>query len=1848
MPTLKDEYIEHPQTPLENYLSEMWVDLLGVNEISINSNFFHLGGNSLLAAKFVNRLKGVHFEDLKLVTVFEKPTIYLLSRFLEERFPVDVEELLKESPQDDKKGRSEIQRVRRDDQLPLSFAQWRLWYMHRLEPSGYVYNVPNYFRLKGDLDLEAFKKGIELVISRHEVLRTRFPVVDSNPIQVIEPSFELDIPVMDLSGMLEADQEVEAERLTTREVYQPFDLENGPVIRVKIIRFSKRDHVVLITLHHIVADAWSLGILIREFSIAYEGYINRREVQLPELPIQYADYAIWQREYLRGEVLEGLKRYWRNQLTPLPPSLDLPTTKIRPEVQTFKGKGQPTTLPLEMVRKAKSLTQETNTTLFMVLLTAYFALLHRYSGQEDISIGTPIANRGSWETENLIGFFVNMLVMRGDVSNDPTFRELLDRVRETALDAFNYQDLPFEMIVEDLHPEKDASRNPLFQVGFQFQNADTGELQLPGIELKDIYPDFGVARLDIMLSLTEATGEMIQGVFRYNTDLFDDDTIQRLEHHYRKLLSEVLSNPDLPISGIPLITEEERNDLVKHRNETDKPFPVDLGVHHLMEEQVRKTPNAIALRVNGDEITYSALNERANQLAHTLIRMGVRKNVVVGLYLERSIEMIVGLLGILKAGGVYLPMDPGYPKKRLEFMIEDASVNFLVTKAGLLSEVEGYQGEAICLDRDIDEIRWNSPHNPETTSRGDDLVYIIYTSGTTGLPKGVQVRHRNLVNHASWMKQRLRMEVGERILGYFSISFDGAVDWIYPALVSGGTIVIARNPAELVGTSLLDYIEEEKINYLHLPASVFHHTVTEMNIVDRSVPETLKVVLLGGEQVNIESLQSWTDRLKRSMRFLNAYGPTETTVAATMFEALCQPGRGYAYPRVPIGRPVSNVQVYVLDERGELVPEGLPGELYIGGAGVSAGYVNNEDENRRVFVEDEFRGGGKLYRTGDIVRYLGDGNLIYMGRKDEQVKLRGYRIELGEIESILRDEEGVEEAVVILREDAPGVKMLVAYLVGEEKSDEVLNQNLINRLPNYMVPGAYVWLEAIPLTPNGKIDRNALPVPSLSNGEIYVAPRTKLEEVLAMLWSELLGLEKVSVKANFFDLGGNSLLGATMINRMQAELGEYLYLVALFDAPTIETLAAYLVENYPVGVRKILGEEIDTVSETMVVRKMGDDDFEHFRSIVRKLKPLTSSGESTKNGSIAFILSAPRSGSTLLRAILGGNPKLFAPPELQLMNYNNLTEQAAALGNERDNFWLDGVIVALMNLTGWSEADARDALEQWAVEGMSVRAFYGKMLELVGENIFIDKTPNYALDPGMLARMEDDFKDAKYIHLVRHPMAMIPSFEKAKLHVFYPPFLNGETELTVREMAEAIWTISQEHIENFLGKVPENRKLKVCYEELVTKPENVVKDICGFLNVAYHDEMLSPQDDPQKRMTGALHELSHMIGDVRFFEHEGISASGAYRWKKNYKGDFLAERTWEIAERLGYQRGDLPEVTESISRMLTLEQTQPLVAIQPKGSKPPLFMGHAGGGIVFPYYNLVSYMPDQPIYGLQDPSVYSNELVYSNIKEMAEDYAQWIQKVQPKGPYRLAGWSFGGNLVYEIAQNLIRKGEKIAFIGMIDTWLNPPPTYMVHKDDAAKTKIEKIFNIIGQKVRRLFKIIRGSISVIKSIIPHLRNGFYFMISRKLSSQDRKKRLSQVADKVLGIAMTTEFLKGSEFAELANQEKHLLELNIPSSMGRVMQLVRIHQKFATRYKPQPLPTKIHVIYGDVNREAIENAGNSPTLGWEEYSTVGAEVVWTRGNHSSLLTKPDVEGLANVINKILDQVSSETSDWKEDNP
>ncbi|HEY52488.1 MAG TPA: amino acid adenylation domain-containing protein, partial [Caldilineae bacterium] len=1257
--------------------------------------------------------------------------------------------------------------------------------------------------------------------------------------------------------------------------------------------------------------------------------LHQRPSPLPELSIQYADFAQWQREWLQGEVLEKQLGYWKEQLGDNPPVLAFPTDRPRPAIQTHKGAHYEFDLSTELTERLRALSRAEGVTLFMTMLAAYNVLLHRYTRQDDISVGTPFANRGKTELEGLIGFFVNMLVLRTDLSGTPSFRELLSRVRVRVQEAQEHQDLPFELLVAELQPERDVSYSPLFQVALVFQTP-LPMLSLGDVELELIATDIGTAKLDLSWVVEDDGADGLRCAFRYNTDLFDAATIKRLADHIQVLLDAIVAAPDRPISALPMLDDAERQTLLTTWNQTHVDYPPVQAIHQLFEQQAELRPDAIALHFiptpGADQrpeefVTYAELNRRANRVAHHLRSFGVGPETLVGLCMERSTEMIVGLLGILKAGGAYLPLDPAYPPERLQFMIEDSGIDLLLTlstteiihKLRREAQLAADDLSLVLLDDDWPAIAQHPDENPEILTTPANLAYVIYTSGSTGTPKGVEVLQRGLINHAPTLARALGVGEGDRVLQFITLSFDAAGEEIYPALVSGATLVLIGSAAELVGGRLIHFCAEHDIQVLHLAASIWHQSVDDLASSGETITAPLKALVVGGERPDLERLRTWAGLQQQPMRFVNAYGPTETTITAVKFEMDCDAESVRRLDRIPIGKPIANVQAYILDEQMEPTPIGIPGELYIGGAGVARGYRGRPDLTKERFVPDPFAPdpAARLYKTGDLARWLPDGVIEFLGRVDEQVKIRGFRIELGEIESVLTQQPQVGEAAVVARED-DGHRRLVAYLVARDGQLDITNLRgaLQERLPEYMLPAAYVTLDEMPRLPNGKINRRSLPEPTGARHleKDYVAPRDALEENLAAMWRELLSVEQIGVHDNFFELGGNSLLGATFVNRLQERLDEYVYLVALFDAPTVAELAAYLRGNYAVGVARLLGEDADAIAQAAAgveqIQIVDESDLVRVRDLIVPLPPpaFEHPPHEAKNPPAVFLLSAPRSGSTLLRVILGGNPRLFAPPELQLLNYNTLEEQQTALGTERDDFWLDGIRRAIMELQDCDVEEAKAIFQSYIDQKLTVKQFYSVLQSWLGDRIFVDKTPNYALDLNMLRRAEEDFADAKYIHLIRHPYAVIPSFEKAKLHVFYPPFLREEHDFTPGQLAELIWVISHQNILAFLDETPPERHLRVHYEELVQQPRQVVGDICRFLDIDFHPDMLEPQKNPKQRMTDGIHPLARMVGDVRFFEHQGIDGRNAYRWKEKLEVDYLGDMTWALAEQLGYDR----------------------------------------------------------------------------------------------------------------------------------------------------------------------------------------------------------------------------------------------------------------------------------------------------------------------------------------------------------
>ncbi|MFL6336447.1 MAG: amino acid adenylation domain-containing protein, partial [Pyrinomonadaceae bacterium] len=1125
-----------PRNPLEEVLTKIWGDLLRVECVGVHDNFFELGGHSLLATQAVSRVREIFKVELRVRDFFESPTIAGLA------------EKIEAARWSGRTASPPLVPVARDGLVPLSFAQQRLWFLDQMEPNSNVNNVPLAVRLTGRLDVGTLEACLTEIVRRHEVLRTTFVMVGDEPAQVFAPELSLSLAAVDLSHLGEAEREARARRLAVEEVEKPFDLATGPLMRAALVRLAGQEHLFVLTMHHIVSDGWSMGVLVREVAELYRALGEGRPPALPELPVQYADYAVWQREWLRGEALEAQLSYWREQLAGAPALLELPTDRPRPPVQTYRGTHLPIAMPPELLDGLKALARREGASLFMLLLAAFKVLLYRYSGERDVVVGSDIANRNRGETEGLLGFFINQLVLRTDLSGDPTFRALLGRVRETALDAYAHQDVPFEKLVEALQPERHLSRSPLFQIKFTLQNMPVETLELPELSLKMLDVRGHTSRYDIGIGIGEGEGGLY-GLVEYSTELFDRTTVERMFRHYQTLLESVVADPSGRIDTLDLLSEAERRQLLVEWNDTRGDYPREACFHHLFEQQVARTPDAVAVEGGRERLTYSELNRRANRLAHHLHGLGVRRGTLVGLCVERSPEMIVGLLGILKAGGAYLPLDPTYPLERVSYMLEDAQAPVLVTQSGLVDALPPFWGQTVCLDEEWAEAGPESVENLKGGAEPDDLAYVIYTSGSTGRSKGVMVEHRGLCNMVAAQAEVFRPGEGMRVLQFASLSFDISFFEISLALASGATLCVGTKDSLLPGPALTRYMNEHEVTAAALMPSVL------AALTPAELPH-LRTLLCGGESGATQLAERWA----AGRDFFHGYGPTEATIWVTSVGYDEEGGAD------SIGRPIANTQFYILDETMAPVPQGVPGEMYIGGVCLARGYLNRPGLTAELFVPNPFYDeprpgtGTRLYRTGDMARYLSGGRMEFLGRADHQVKVRGFRIELGEVEAAVSAHQSVRENVVLVREDAPGDKRLLAYVVardGDSLTTGELRGFLRERLPEHMIPSAFVLLPSLPQTPTGKVDRRALlgleteaPDPGT-----YVPARNLVEEMLVGVWLQVLGAERVGAEDNFFELGGHSLLATQLISQVRAAFGVELPLRAVFESPTLAALA---------------------------------------------------------------------------------------------------------------------------------------------------------------------------------------------------------------------------------------------------------------------------------------------------------------------------------------------------------------------------------------------------------------------------------------------------------------------------------------------------------------------------------------------------------------------------------------------------------------------------------------------------------------------------------------------------------------------
>ncbi|KAK3805044.1 MAG: syringopeptin synthetase C [Benniella sp.] len=1133
---------EEPEGEVETAIAHIWADVLNVDRVSRRDNFFALGGHSLLAVRLMNRVASLGVQ-LPLSTVFAAPTLLTFA------------ESVSRCTNKDNATYSTIHPIPRDENLPLSFSQQRMWFLAQMDETSEANHISTAVRLGGDLNRDAWQKALNTLFTRHETLRSVFVAIDGQPqVRLLPADSRIPVRWTDLRGSPDVGSQLE--RMSTKEAKDPFDLERGPLIRILMVQLDNNEHVFMVTQHHIISDGWSLAIFNRELSTLYGAYCNGGSDPLPPLSIQYSDYAAWQKQWLSGDRLVTHTTYWKTALSNAPVLLNLPTDRPRPPQQSFTGDNVPIRLDPDLTRSLKQLCQEHGVTLYMVLLAAWSCVLSRMSGQDDIVIGSPSANRNHHQIESLIGLFINTLALRIDLSGDPTVGQLLERVRQSSLDAQNHQDLPFEQVVDTVQPPRSLRHPPLFQVMFVLQNNEVFEWNVPGLEVVNADGSYDIAKFDLTMELYES-GNEITGSLLYSTALFDRVTVERHVGYLCTVLQAMVVNVDRPAMSVDLLSQDERDIVLGEWNKTQQKYPSELCIHQLFEQQVERTPQATALVFSDQSLTYTELNARANRLAHHLIGLGVKPETRVAICVERSIAMIVGILAILKAGGAYVPLDPAFASERLFGILTDASPGIVVAddhgKQALgddilssLTVVDPNVTEAGSGSKSVAPGDSSKNHQvPGLTSRS--MVYIIYTSGSTGKPKGVMVEHQGLVNLVVTRPEVYGIGASSRMTQFFSIAFDACAFDVFMTLCSGGSLHVLPDNIRMDLPRLWDYLESESIAQTVLTPAVLQHC--------NNLPRLRKpLTLITTAEATTSTLIKAMYRLIPDGKIVNGYGPTETTVSAMAWEC----PREFDGDNVPIGRPIPNKTLYLLDEHRHPVPIGAIGELYIGGVGVARGYLNQPELTAKVFLPDPFAGeaDARMYKTGDLARYLPDGNLVYHGRNDHQVKIRGFRIELGEIEARLSEHPLVDKAAVTTMGEG-SQKMLVAYIVAKP-DDNLLNTlraHLTSCLPEYMVPAAIVRLDSMPINSNGKLDRKALPIPDSDAfaRQVYEAPQGDVETAIARIWAEVLNVDRVSRNDNFFALGGHSLLAIQMTERLR-RIGLTLSVSALFKTPTLSAL----------------------------------------------------------------------------------------------------------------------------------------------------------------------------------------------------------------------------------------------------------------------------------------------------------------------------------------------------------------------------------------------------------------------------------------------------------------------------------------------------------------------------------------------------------------------------------------------------------------------------------------------------------------------------------------------------------------------
>ncbi len=1661
----------------------------------------------------------------------------------------------------------------------LSPLQQGLFFHSRYASEPEVYFSQTRCTLEGPLDAGALERAWRKVLERHPALRTSFHWKDlDKPLQVVERRVELPFERLDWRAApgdgQDPDVQDRFEAFLIEDRRRGFELTKAPLMRVTLIRTGEEEHRLVWSFHHLLLDGWSLPLVLKDVMVLYAV-----DAPLPAVR-PYRDYILW----LQKQDLGAAEAFWRATLAgftaPTPIGTDLGGES------TFARHFE--LLPPELTAALQELARRNQLTLSTLVQGAWALLLSRYSGHQEVLFGATSSGRPADlpGVEAMVGMFINTLPVRVDADPGAKLLPWLRGVQDLQLRTRQFEYSPLVQI----QGWSEIPRGlPLFEsiVVFESYPVATGSTGGDrGLKISDVAT---LQKTNLPLNLIAVptgtiAGDRLQMRLAYDTRRFGAGTIERMHGHLRTLLSAFVAHPESRLGELPLLTDAERELALGAWSGSEAAYPADLPIHAFVERHAAERPEAPALVSGGRTLTYAQLNDKAGRIARRLRGLGVGRGSIVALFMERSLEALVGIVGIHKAGAAYVPLDPAHPAERLAFVLEDTGATVALTQERLLDRLPALsvqtgsvQSVRVSPDGDLEGEAPEASEPPLASLpavTGADAAYVIYTSGSTGLPKGVVIEHRSLVSRALAMRDLFGLTPEDRQLQAVSLTFDVSCEEIFVPLVTGAALVVPASP--YAGTpELLDETERNAVTKLNVPAAYFNQTADEMEFANRPVPPALKMMVTGAEMPPLARLRLLSRRCRAQghpLRFWNVYGPTEATILATAEEVVLDPEALDRARGIPIGLPLAGARVYLLDSFGgemQPVPVGLPGEIYLGGIGVGRGYLNRPDLTAERFVPDPYGpAGSRLYRTGDVAHRLPDGRLEFQGRSDHQVKIRGFRVELGEVQAALDRHPAVRESVAAVREDVPGDRRLVAYYVpkGDEKpSVTELRSFLLERLPEPVIPSVFVALDALPVNRHGKVDRKALPAPAELRPELaeaFAEPKTPLEQYLAGLWREILRLDRVGANDGFFELGGDSLKAALFINKLEKKLGRYVYVTALFDAPNVAAFARRLGEDDPEAVEKVFGPEslpADFKKEQRAgtrVGRIGEAEAVRLRRFITPLPPFERSAP--PNPPAAFVVSPPRSGSTLLRVMLAGNPRLFAPPELDLLSFNTMADRKAAFSG-KFAFWLEGLLRAVMEVQGCDADRAREIVEEYERRGTSAREFYGRFQEWIGDRLLIDKTPSYALDLKVLERAEEDFRDTRYIHLVRHPLGMMLSFEEARID---QTFFRHPHDFTLRQLAELIWLVSHQNIFSLLTRVPAERVRRVHFEDLVRNPEPELRGLCEFLGVDFHPEMLEPYKSKERRMTDGIHPLAKMLGDVKFHEHSRVDPAVADRWRNAFKGHRLGEETLALAEGFGYGRPG--------------EEGAALIPLQPRGGQRPLVLVHPAGGTVFCYAELARELgPDQPVYGLEAKGIAGGRPL-DGMDEIVDHALTALRSLDPTGPYRLGGWSFGGFVAYEMARRIVAGGGTVERLALLDS-------------SAARLGAAEPWDGAELLARAFQDLLPVSAEELRSLPPGERLGHVLELARAAGQ------------------IPPDF-------DLARAERYLA-------------VYQANRQALQGWRPGVYPGRVTLFRAE-QRPPEEGPDVDGTLGWSALAA-GVDVIPVPGSHQGLVVQPGVHAVAEAL-------------------